>query len=420
MDRRSKRPRGPNGRFLVGNGAYHHWGPSPGADLGRSVGKWFGFEKQGAALGHFAGTLLGSGDYHSSDRMINTNSIINPSSSPPMLISGTGNGFIIRRREYIKDIVSSSVPNTFVQDTYSINPGQAKTFPWLATVAENFEQYRIRGMVFEFVSLSGDATSTTATSLGYVAMATQYDVLDPPFRNKEDLQNYDMSQSCKPSRNQIHGVECDPGRGVMSELYTRVGAQPPLSDLRLYDFAAFTIANAAPGVSVTLGELWVSYDIELIKPKLPANPGGSIPSLWLSRVNNTVSPVMGFGQVSTKASGNTAFSCDNTTLTLRDLRIGHKYQVSAYWFCTTAINARPALGLTSGALPFSMFGNTVGDPNFSSAFAAGAIPDITAMFSITFIAASSTVTVVCTPGTMAAAALFGCNISVVGLDATVT
>ena len=271
-----------------GRGDYHVKGSTPGANLGYVAGlaggltaNAYGFPvnpvytaKVGAAAGHLIGTLVGSGDYHSNDKYVGTNSIINPAKHIPMIYSGgsaDGRGsIIVRKREYLGDVVSSAIANTFQAQVTDIQPGNPNTFPWLAAIAQHFEQYRIRGMVFEFVSLSGDSVASVQSGLGFVAMATQYDVLDNNFINKSQIENYDMSQSAKPSRNQVHGVECAGRQSSLKQLYTYPGTSLPVgADPRLYNFGKFTIATACPGVSVTLGELWVSYDIELLKPKLP-------------------------------------------------------------------------------------------------------------------------------------------------------
>jgi hypothetical protein len=39
-------------------------------------------------------------------------------------------------------------------------------FPWLSNIAQNFESYKLRGLVFEFKSMSGDALTSTNTALG--------------------------------------------------------------------------------------------------------------------------------------------------------------------------------------------------------------------------------------------------------------
>ena len=65
-----------------------------------------------------------------------------------------------------------------------------------------------------------------------------------------------------------------PKQNVLSELYIRPGAVPAGQDVKTYDFGDFQIASqgiplGSAGAAVNLGELWVSYQIALIKPRIP-------------------------------------------------------------------------------------------------------------------------------------------------------
>ena len=76
--------------------------------------------------------------------------------------------------------------------TYSINLGLDDTFPWGFATAINYTTYRIRGMVFEYKSLSSEYTSTPY--MGFVAMGTQYNVLEPTFTSKKQLENSEYAE----------------------------------------------------------------------------------------------------------------------------------------------------------------------------------------------------------------------------------
>jgi len=164
-------------------------------------------------------------------------------------------------------------------------------FPWCSTLAESYEQYRIRGMVFEYRPMSGDALNSTNTALGKVMMVTQYNVNQPIFVTNAQIENYEFGMSCKPSEAMIHPIECKRVETPTSILDTRIcanhatndnatviGQWPPLlpgsgpnaaGDLRLSDWGNYTIATYGnQQASCQIGELWVSYDIEFMKPKL--------------------------------------------------------------------------------------------------------------------------------------------------------
>jgi hypothetical protein len=234
-------------------------------------------EKVGAGLGvllnkGLSTLITGFGDYK-----VNENTLMLGGLDPPSVINSiSSGGVIVRHREYLQDIAATIV---FTLQAFPLNPGIISTFPWLSNVAQHFEQYRMRGVLFEFKTLSSDTVLSSATSsaLGSVIMATQYNALLPPFPDKFTMENYQFANSSKPSNSFLHPVECMRGQSSISELYVRDGAPPAGSDLRLFDLGTFYIATvgmqAASGVA---GELWVTYEIELYKPKIPNPIGASL------------------------------------------------------------------------------------------------------------------------------------------------
>jgi len=172
-------------------------------------------------------------------------------------------------REYIGDLYSGTgSPSNYTATTFSINPGLTATFPFLSQIAQNFDSYKFLGLVFEFKTTSG-MVSGSNQSLGTVALACQYNVYDPPFINKFQLENYEGAISCAPYENAILGVECKPSLLVAEHLYTRIGAIQSGTDQRLYDVGTVTVATqGVQSASSNLGELWVSYHVELYQPKL--------------------------------------------------------------------------------------------------------------------------------------------------------
>jgi hypothetical protein len=217
----------------------------------------------GGAIGNVAQKLFthitGFGDYK-----IEANSLMGGLYNPPELHNRTGNAVVLRHREYVSDIVASS---SFTIETYNINPGLVGSFPWLSGIAQNFEEYRITGMIFEYKTLSADYTSAASAALGYVVMATQYNVYNPVFPDKKTMENYEFSNSAKPSDTFIHPIECKRSLNPVNELYVRAGAVTS-GDLRLYDIGMFEIATGGNSGTGILGELWVTFEIELFKPKL--------------------------------------------------------------------------------------------------------------------------------------------------------
>jgi hypothetical protein len=172
----------------------------------------------------------------------------------------------------------------FTLINFRINPGLAASFPWLSNLAQNYQQYRIWGMIAEFRTNSSDVTiSNSSIGLGTILMATDYDSVDANFVSKIQMMQSQYSTSLKPSLTNCHAFEC--ARSATSEeiLYTRSTNPPPNTDIRKYDLCNFQIATSGIPNSAsaqTLGELWFSYDIELIKPELSGGIVGADDISW--------------------------------------------------------------------------------------------------------------------------------------------
>lgn len=195
----------------------------------------------------------------------------------PRLYSGGAHSTIVKHREYITDLLSSKPASTFGYRPFTINPGDRYTFPWLYGIARNYQQFKFRRLKFEFKTTSSDALNSTNTALGSVIMATQYNVLDEEFENKQAMENFDGAVVTKPSKDLVHYVQVSPGSMPIQELYVRPNeAEITGSDKRLYDVGTFYIATSGiQEAEVRLGEIWVSYEIELLKPRLAPPPAGT-------------------------------------------------------------------------------------------------------------------------------------------------
>lgn len=197
----------------------------------------------------------------------------------PKFTAGAEGSVRVTHKEYLGEIrtAGNAFNNAYIK---KLNPGLSSTFPWLSTIAANFEEYEFHGLTFVFVSESADALSSTNTALGSVMMATQYNANLPALNSKETMLAYEFSNTGRPSSSMIHMVECARRRTVLPEMYIRTGEvdQDPTQpqDYRLYDWGTFQVATQGQQAACTLGELWVTYDVILRKPRLPR---GGISSL---------------------------------------------------------------------------------------------------------------------------------------------
>jgi hypothetical protein len=277
-----------------------------GGPMGMGIGATLG-----GAVGNGIGYLTGTGDYVLNNfRSIKSNACTVPSFK-------RSESTVITHREYLTDIVSGAgTPSAFTANTYPLNPGATLTFPWLAQIAANYEEYEIQGMVFEFISTSGESVASSNTALGTVIMATEYDPTKPIFSSKQAMENYTMAVSFKPSTTMMHAVECKKALTPVKQLYVRTGAPVSGTDLRWTDFGNFTIATVGMQASGTfLGELFVTYKIKLLKPRLPVTLGlgGQIASAHYYRTG--VTSAIPLGTTTTFSSGPTVVTFTGTTAT---------------------------------------------------------------------------------------------------------
>lgn len=190
---------------------------------------------------------------------------------------------IITHSECLGDVLSST---TFLLSSYLINPTDPRTFPWLSTQSGGFEQFEFQGLLFAFKSTSATAVSSTNTALGTVVMATEYDLSRLNFQNKIEMEAYEFSCSACPTEHQLHPVECSPKEDIINSRY--VGSQYRTQAASTYDLTSATGATSEVSLaanlnnlgrfqiavvgmqagSITLGELWVTYKVKLMKPRL--------------------------------------------------------------------------------------------------------------------------------------------------------
>lgn len=219
----------------------------------------------GTLAGNAIGRIMGMGDYTVSSNSITTSATAISGEVPHF--GKADNSTRVRHREFISDIAVPPGGSAFTNSTFVINPSNSQLFPWLAKFAENYQQYRVHGMVFYFKSTTSDYSA--AGALGKIAMATNYNVRDLAYANMQELENAEFSVSGKPSVSRLHPIECAPNNGTPLVKWVR-DTQYDASggDDRLYDVGKFQFAvQGLPGTPGTIiGELWVTYDIEFYKP----------------------------------------------------------------------------------------------------------------------------------------------------------
>lgn len=236
--------------------------------------------KGGLNFGHEGDWLRGGiGGYYNSDPVVSGRGAYNikrnslwEGQGPPMIENITNGPVVIRHREYIGDMTcptgAPSPYDIFFQQP--INPGNPEMFPWLSQLAPMFQEWEAVGMIFEIKTMSSDYTSNV--SMGTIFAAADYNVQATAPANKQQLENMEYSQSCKPSCSILMPIECSPSKTVATHLYIAPNLDYGNGDPQFYDLAqVFLGSQGLPnsgGAVGTIAELWVSYEIILYKPKI--------------------------------------------------------------------------------------------------------------------------------------------------------
>lgn len=335
------------------NGQPQRKKPTPFSDAGAIVGSQLGtmfnapyLKGVGKWLGSGIGQIFGSGDYTLLGGSPKYNVLMN-GAQIPQFKSGVASN-VICHREYIGDITGTA---GFTNRSFPLNPGIATTFPWLSTVAQNYQQYRFHGVIFEFRPLITDFVTSGAP--GVVVMATNYSADDVAYSTKQEMENSEFAVSVKPTRDLMHGIECAVDQSVLSKLYVRTGALTTGLDLKFTDLGKFQFASQGNPVQ-NLGELWVSYCVEFFKPKLPNDVGGNVLSEFTER-SGVVAASDPFGTTQVSLRGDVDLVMTSKTLAFTG-QPGNFYELVLMYTGTVPANiVYPTLAATNGTFIVGSF-----------------------------------------------------------------
>jgi hypothetical protein len=284
---------------------------------GTAIGARFGQPDLGRTLANKAfSRIVGSGDYD-----MRANSLITSAASGAVMPTFTPDGrrgIRVREREYIGDVVSGSTlvsgSTIFSNSSYTVNPSNSVTFPWLSKFAANFDQWEPHGIVFEYVSTSS-AFNGSSQALGVVVTAADYDFADPLYASKAEMENSGYAISTAANTPLLHGIECAVSERPSRVLYTGDGAGSSTSS-NLHNLARFQVATQGMSAAgVTLGELWVTYDITFYKKQLPVPGIGITYSEIRSSTPSTAGSSIIMGMAPSTTENGLRLTIDNTTLT---------------------------------------------------------------------------------------------------------
>lgn len=180
-------------------------------------------------------------------------------------ISGLqSNSVRIVNREYFKDITGS---DSYSAQATQINPGNNVMFPWLSSIAANYESYMFRKLRFCYEPICSTRTA------GSLMMAIDYDAADAVAPSKAVLMAYEGAVRTSPWAEAI----CNANRAdkILQKRYVVIGSTPAGTDIRLNNVGFLTVATQqVPVTSASIGEMYVEYEVEFYIPQLQFNVPG--------------------------------------------------------------------------------------------------------------------------------------------------
>lgn len=177
--------------------------------------------------------------------------------SPKISSSGNKGETIIKHKEFIQDVFGTD-PAAFLTEDYSLNPGMNATFPWLATIASNFEKYRFKRLAFSYETAC--ASITEGTNL----MAIDRDALDQAPISKEDMMSYAGATRNALWQNQKLEMS---SKELAGDRFVRSGQLPANADLKTYDVGTFFLSLYNSPSGQYLADLYVEYEVVLMTPQ---------------------------------------------------------------------------------------------------------------------------------------------------------
>lgn len=241
---------------IVGRGAY---GLKGGVSWGRPDSYFRG------NLSGYYGDVSGLGAYNV--RQNSLMGMIDLGQSPPVVRNtNKGEATVLNHREFLGDLLTGdNTPSLFKLQSFALNPGNGSLFPFLASIAQKFQEYELRGCLIELKTLCSDYAQNM--SLGSVFMAADYNTLSIAPVSKQQLENMEYASSSKPSSSMIMPIECDPRNNTATHLYVATNSDYQGGDKRLFDLCNVYIGSqGCPTPDTPIAEIWITYEVALYKP----------------------------------------------------------------------------------------------------------------------------------------------------------
>lgn len=174
--------------------------------------------------------------------------------------------YSVGNKEFMANLQPSSAGSSELNVLeFNAQVGLAEMFPWLSTIANTHQRYRVHKLKFEYVPVCG------TTTRGRIILAFSIDPTETaPISMSQITQypNYEANSVWTP----ITLVANLSDR--QDELYTRAGAVTN-TDIKTYDLGKLFVGISDTTDTDTIGQLFVEYEVELMTPKPTSCPASN-------------------------------------------------------------------------------------------------------------------------------------------------
>lgn len=182
---------------------------------------------------------------------------VNVQSKP--VLSSNGKGLVITHREMIGQVITPSTGTDFNAVSFVCNPGRFSTFPWLSSIAGNFDKYVMKKL--RFTTLSNQPTATG----GRVGIAFDVDSTDPLPADRNEFFAMTYHAECSPWDTVVLDIPMD---GKERFINSHTLSDSKLIDLGQVVFVSDAVSNVSgPLNSTAISDVVVEYTVELRDPQ---------------------------------------------------------------------------------------------------------------------------------------------------------
>jgi len=231
-------------------------------------------------------------------------------------------------------------------------------FPLFSNTAINYEEYICHFLEFRVATEAYTSVATTA-SAGKVIMSTNFDINDPLFTSDTQMENYQGMRKAPPFRSFKHDVIHAHKKRKGSNLslnnyfvYSSANSSGPNGNGadKFYDMGLFQLATQNNAVTTEIGELYVTYEFTMIRPKQQAAGADLLVAHLVESpaASATAAAPLGTGGGTLRSGSTIPVVSTNTTFSLP---IAGTYSVSfAFKSTTLASNINTSNGANITAL----------------------------------------------------------------------